>query len=162
MKKMDEELERRKAPKGKAPASAAPPKTDKPKKVEPKVVSKPKAFSAPSAPPPTTSKPNVPSFDYLTASDKPPKNTPVVDSDSDSENENEDDFDPDDPMLAMDAELRAALLAAGDLGSDDEDAEGLEGDDKVDYNLIKHFLESYKSQGGMAGPVGNLLGRLKG
>ncbi|KAM3517394.1 hypothetical protein NHJ13051_009016 [Beauveria bassiana] len=28
----------------------------------------------------------------------------------------------------------------------------------IDYNLVKNFLESFKSQGGMAGPTGNLLG----
>lgn len=73
----------------------------------------------------------------------------------------DDDFDIDDPLLAMDAELRAALIAAGDVDSDDDlDGDGLEGDQAMDYNLIKNFLESYKSQGGMAGPVGNLVGRL--
>ena len=28
-------------------------------------------------------------------------------------------------------------------------------------NLIKDFLESFKSQGGLSGPVGNLAGRLQ-
>lgn len=28
----------------------------------------------------------------------------------------------------------------------------------IDYNLAKNLLESFKSQGGMAGPTGNLLG----
>ena len=57
---------------------------------------------------------------------------------------------------AMEAELRAAL----ETGSDSED------DDKpvpdIDYNLIKNFLESFKSQGGLSGPVSNLAGRLEG
>ncbi|TFY56123.1 hypothetical protein EVJ58_g7833 [Rhodofomes roseus] len=59
---------------------------------------------------------------------------------------------------AMDAELRAALETGqnGDEDSDPEDpGEGL------DYNLIKNFLESFKSQGGLSGPVGNLAGRLQ-
>lgn len=37
-----------------------------------------------------------------------------------------------------------------------DDAEGDEVD--IDYNLAKNLLESFKSQGGMAGPTGNLLG----
>lgn len=82
------------------------------------------------------------------------------------------DLDPssDDPSLdsllsAMDSELHAALLSM-DAGSgsdddgDDDDGEGLDGDQAMDYGLIKNFLESYQAQGGMAGPVGNLLGRL--
>lgn len=53
---------------------------------------------------------------------------------------------------AMEAELKAALE-----GADDEENE----DAGVDYNLIKNFLESFKSQGGLSGPVGNLAGRLQ-
>jgi hypothetical protein len=56
---------------------------------------------------------------------------------------------------AMDAELKTAL----ELDEDDEvdlDAEG-----NVDYNLIKNFLESFKSQAGLSGPVSNLAGRLQ-
>ena len=51
----------------------------------------------------------------------------------------------------MDAELRAALKRE----EDDEVEEA-----GMDYNLIKNFLESFKSQSGLAGPVGNLAGRL--
>ncbi|KAF7306610.1 hypothetical protein MIND_00452400 [Mycena indigotica] len=54
--------------------------------------------------------------------------------------------------LAMDRELRAAL--EGGQGSDDE------GEEPMDYNLIKNFLESFKSQAGLAGPVSTLAGRL--
>ena len=55
---------------------------------------------------------------------------------------------------AMDAELQAALQDSSD---DDEDQ-----DEKtpIDYTLIKNFLESFKSQQGLPGPVGNLVGRL--
>ena len=40
--------------------------------------------------------------------------------------------------------------------------EGDESDDEVDvdYNLAKNLLESFKGQGGMAGPVGNILGMM--
>ncbi|KAI1082656.1 SGT1-domain-containing protein [Whalleya microplaca] len=48
----------------------------------------------------------------------------------------------------------------------DEDGDG-NGDDEsgdeevdVDYNLAKHLLESFKSQAGMAGPAGNILGMM--
>ncbi|KAI0029146.1 SGT1 protein-domain-containing protein [Vararia minispora EC-137] len=59
---------------------------------------------------------------------------------------------------AMEAELRETLE-----GGEDEDEDGfpLGTDSGVDYNLIKNFLESFKSQGGLAGPVSNLAGRLQ-
>lgn len=53
---------------------------------------------------------------------------------------------------AMDAELRATLENA------DEDGDG---EDPMDYGLIKNFLESFKSQAGLSGPVSNLAGRLQ-
>ncbi|KAK2462036.1 hypothetical protein APHAL10511_006499 [Amanita phalloides] len=54
---------------------------------------------------------------------------------------------------AMEAELKASL----ECDEDEEEylAEG------VDYNLIKNFLESFKSQEGLAGPVSSLAGRLQ-
>jgi hypothetical protein len=56
---------------------------------------------------------------------------------------------------AMDAELKAAL-------EHDEDAEvDVSADGGLDYNLIKNFLESFKSQAGLSGPVSNLVGRLQ-
>lgn len=55
---------------------------------------------------------------------------------------------------AMEEELKAMLEKADDV----EDMEGMEAG--MDYNLIKNFLESFKSQGGLSGPVGNLAGRL--
>lgn len=54
--------------------------------------------------------------------------------------------------MAMEAELKAALE-----GADEEDFE----EAGLDYNLIKNFLESFKSQAGLAGPVGNLAGMLQ-
>ena len=59
---------------------------------------------------------------------------------------------------AMDAELRVALETERD-GDDDYGVEDDGG--RLDYNLIKNFLESFKSQGGLSGPVGNLAGRLQ-
>lgn len=60
---------------------------------------------------------------------------------------------------AMDAELKALLEHEGlddDSGEDGEDV-----DPGIDYNLIRNFLESFKSQGGLSGPVSNLAGRLQ-
>ena len=59
---------------------------------------------------------------------------------------------------AMDAELKTLLEREG-LDDSDEDGEGI--DPGIDYNLIKNFLESFKSQGGLSGPVSNLAGRLQ-
>ena len=73
-----------------------------------------------------------------------------------------DDMDEDD-LLAMDRELKAALKSAGvDDVSDDEIEEAgmLDEDGKREYQMMKDFLESYKSQGGSSGVVGNLFGRL--
>ncbi|RSM12915.1 hypothetical protein CEP52_002267 [Fusarium oligoseptatum] len=42
-----------------------------------------------------------------------------------------------------------------DVAEEDEDSEE---DVDIDYNLAKNLLESFKSQAGMAGPTGNLLG----
>lgn len=56
---------------------------------------------------------------------------------------------------AMDAELQG--LMNGDDGDDDDIGSA----GHMDYNLIKNFLESFKSQNGLAGPVGNLVGRLQ-
>ena len=60
---------------------------------------------------------------------------------------------------AMDAELKALLEREGlddDSGDDGEDV-----DPSIDYNLIRNFLESFKSQAGLSGPVSNLAGRLQ-
>ena len=62
-----------------------------------------------------------------------------------------DDEDEDDEA-AMEAELRAVL----------EREEGDSGDEEpMDYAMIRNFLESFKSQAGLAGPVGTLMGRLE-
>lgn len=58
-----------------------------------------------------------------------------------------------DPDLDFEAAMEAELKDV--LGRDDTDL-----NDPVDYNLIKNFLESFKSQEGLSGPVSNLVGRL--
>lgn len=59
----------------------------------------------------------------------------------------------DDIGTAMDAELRATLQDSS--GDEDQDKET-----SIDYTLMKNFLESFKSQQGLPGPVGNLIGRM--
>lgn len=46
--------------------------------------------------------------------------------------------------------------------ADEEDEDEEESDEEldIDFNLAKNLLESFKSQGGMAGPGGNLLGMM--
>ncbi|KAF8649824.1 hypothetical protein AX16_005589 [Volvariella volvacea WC 439] len=61
-----------------------------------------------------------------------------------------------DIVSAMEAELKAALAKDGE---DDDDEDELT--EAPDLNLIKNFLESFKSQAGLSGPVGNLVGRLQ-
>ncbi len=56
---------------------------------------------------------------------------------------------------AMDAELKAALE------HDEDDEVDVSAEGGLDYNLIKNFLESFKSQAGSSGPVSNLVGRLQ-
>jgi hypothetical protein len=67
-----------------------------------------------------------------------------------------------DELEAMDRELREALKGMGDDEGelDMEEAKGLEGDEKREYAMMRDFLESYQSQGGGSGAVGNLFGRL--
>ena len=83
-----------------------------------------------------------------------------------------DDMDEDD-LAAMDRELKAALKSAGvsDLDSDGDEEmdaemrEALEGTSeqgREEYRMMKDFLESYRSQAGQSGVVGNLFGRLGG
>ena len=55
---------------------------------------------------------------------------------------------------AMEAELNE-LLEGGDDGQEDGESGA------VDYQLIKNFLESFKNQAGLSGPVGTLVGRLQ-
>ena len=61
----------------------------------------------------------------------------------------------------MDAELKAALEKDHEVVSSEEDDE-IDDEPPMDYTMIKNFLESFKSQQGMAGPVSGLAGRLNG
>ncbi|KAG1757291.1 SGT1 protein-domain-containing protein [Suillus lakei] len=58
----------------------------------------------------------------------------------------------------MEAEFKAMLEHGG---GDMEELDSGEEEVPMDYNLIKNFLESFKSQAGLSGPVGNLAGRLQ-
>ena len=74
--------------------------------------------------------------------------------------------DDDDIEAAMDAELRAALNLnrppSGDNpNSEDEGDEHGDEEPPMDYTMIRNFLESFKSQAGLAGPVSSLAGRLE-
>ena len=64
-------------------------------------------------------------------------------------------MDTDDIQTIMDAELKDAMEGEG---TDDEVADR---EESIDYGLIKNFLESFKSQAGLPGPVSNLVGRLE-
>ena len=70
-------------------------------------------------------------------------------------------------LAAMDRELKEALKGAGmsDDEADDgelgtEDAKASDGDESREYRMMRDLMESYRSQGGQSGAVGNLFGRL--
>lgn len=69
-----------------------------------------------------------------------------------------------DDIAAMDRELRSVLKGAGidpdDSDDDIEEVGELDLDQKREYEMMRNFLESFKSQGGESGVVGNLFGRL--
>ncbi|WVQ80382.1 hypothetical protein IAT38_002487 [Cryptococcus sp. DSM 104549] len=119
----------------------------------------PAASSKPApAKPPTTAPAPRPSTKKPSSSNALPSETTL------------DDFSEDD-LLAMDRELREVLKGAGvdPDAFDDEDEDGepeeageLEGEQRREYEMMRDFLESYKSQGGGSGVVGNLFGRLGG
>ncbi|WWC58275.1 uncharacterized protein I303_100813 [Kwoniella dejecticola CBS 10117] len=140
MRAMDDELSKNRN-KGKNQAPSSKPKFN------PKVKSKPK--------PKQTTKRKVSS----NKSSNDGNGLPPLPTEEDLEAMDEDD------LLAMDRELKAALKNAGisDDESDDELHEGVKElgeDDKREYEMMKHFLESYRSQSGQSGVVGNLFGRL--
>ncbi|KAG2077012.1 SGT1-domain-containing protein [Suillus decipiens] len=69
----------------------------------------------------------------------------------------EGDEDPD-----IETQMRAELKAMLEYGGGDmEELDSGEEEMPMDYNLIKNFLESFKNQAGLSGPVGNLAGRLQ-
>lgn len=91
-------------------------------------------------------------------------NLPIVDPEtpgkgiSQSKLRDEDGEEDLDIETQMEAELKAMLeCGRGDM----EELDSGEEEVPMDYNLIKNFLESFKSQAGLSGPVGNLAGRLQ-
>ena len=64
--------------------------------------------------------------------------------------DDEEEGDDTDDMAALDAELAAALKGGAAPG----------GEGGMDYQMISNFLESFKAQNGLAGPVSNVFSRL--
>jgi hypothetical protein len=85
---------------------------------------------------------------------------PIVDPETPDKSElmDEDGEEDLDIEAQMEAELKAMLQHGG---GDMEELDSGEEEVPMDYNLIKNFLESFKSQAGLSGPVGNLAGRLQ-
>ncbi|GAP89832.1 putative protein SGT1 [Rosellinia necatrix] len=59
---------------------------------------------------------------------------------------------------ALDSKETAAIQNRGKGGVEHEGDESGDEEVDIDYNLAKNLLESFKSQAGLAGPAGNLLG----
>jgi len=121
-------------------------------------------------------------FSNITLEKDKDNDNDIVMDDEEELSSDENDIAAMEAMEAMDRELRQNLVVdpddsddeAFDLGSSSGGGGGsgvlpgmdpdsiLRGAEKVkmDYTLIKNFLESYKSQEGRSGPVGNVAGRL--
>ncbi|KAM0788022.1 hypothetical protein ACM66B_006221 [Microbotryomycetes sp. NB124-2] len=94
----------------------------------------------------------------------------VVVQDDGVDEEEEEDAETKAALEQMDAELASLLKSAKDAGMDLDDEDDadvnlneLGGDEEMsssDLNLVKNFLQSFQSQGGFAGPAGNLAGRM--
>ena len=67
-----------------------------------------------------------------------------------------------DPTPKKIAALKAKPSITKDRDQSKEDDDSEKGDDElnIDFNLAKNLLESFKSQGGLAGPGGNILGMM--
>ncbi|KAF5356294.1 hypothetical protein D9756_004198 [Leucocoprinus leucothites] len=98
-----------------------------------------------------------PAQDEISKTAMPP---PKVDKGKGKEKEKMYVGEDEDIEAAMEAELKAAL-ERGDDDDDDGFGDELGEGEAMDYNMIKNFLESFKSQGGLSGPVSNLAGRLQ-
>ncbi|KAG5758881.1 hypothetical protein H9Q72_012986 [Fusarium xylarioides] len=59
-----------------------------------------------------------------------------------------------------DATQKEGENSLADIKEEEEGEENSDDEVDIDYNLAKNLLESFKSQAGMAGPTGNLLGML--
>ncbi|TFK23090.1 SGT1-domain-containing protein [Coprinopsis marcescibilis] len=69
------------------------------------------------------------------------------------------DIEEEDSLQDIEAAIAEELKNALERDDSDEEMGGV--DDPADYNLIKNFLESFKGQAGLSGPVSNLAGRLQ-
>jgi hypothetical protein len=175
---------------GKEPASQGPSATRFFDEI-PKLVTTPRAPRLPRTGPRPNTNPELDSFDaVMEAMEKelerlksgaveiPPKAPPALSRTEDKStmpkgkgkavapqiivDDNEGDEDEDmEVEQQMDAELKAALNKDHEVVSSEEDDE-IDDEAPMDYTMIKNFLESFKSQQGMAGPVSGLAGRLHG
>ncbi|GAA5894669.1 uncharacterized protein JCM6883_002171 [Sporobolomyces salmoneus] len=97
-----------------------------------------------SGPRPTTSGSSTSAAKPSSSSSSSHKVTIETLSDSDDQEDEDEDVE------QMDHELQQMLK---DMGGEGDGG-------TLDYNLVKNFLDSFQSQGGFAGPAGNLSGRL--
>ncbi|KAI0798308.1 SGT1-domain-containing protein [Xylaria sp. FL0064] len=100
-------------------------------------------------------------------------------AEEDEDEEMEDDNDNEEDIRRLAAQMEAELKGLGALKLDakpegvklldsneraapnrEVDEESCEEDIDIDYNLAKNLLESFKSQAGLAGPAGNLMGMM--
>ncbi|KAG0041459.1 hypothetical protein BGZ83_001770 [Gryganskiella cystojenkinii] len=73
----------------------------------------------------------------------------------------DEDEDEDDEEEEISSHARVSAISPDDeLGDEIDDDEDVEEIVDIDMNLAKNLLESFKSQGGLPGPGGNLLSRL--
>ncbi|GJJ68141.1 hypothetical protein EMPS_00487 [Entomortierella parvispora] len=85
-----------------------------------------------------------------------PASMAFADDEDEDEDENEDDGD-----MAVNSGARISAISPEDeLGDEIDDDDDVEEVVDIDMNLAKNLLESFKSQGGLPGPGGNLLSRL--
>jgi hypothetical protein len=108
----------------------------------------------------------------------------VVDDDGSDESDLSEDDDEESAVRKVMAKMEAELNEAGALdlnptprklaalkgkqsaeagtqdGEYESDKEGSDDEVDIDFNLAKNLLESFKSQGGLAGPGGNMLGMM--
>ncbi|GAA5894767.1 uncharacterized protein JCM6883_002201 [Sporobolomyces salmoneus] len=97
-----------------------------------------------SGPRPTTSGSSTSAAKPSSSSSSSNKVTIETLSDSDDQDDGDEDVE------QMDHELQQMFK---DMGGEGDGG-------TLDYNLVKNFLDSFQSQGGFAGPAGNLSGRL--
>ncbi len=89
---------------------------------------------------------------------KSPQNMPSAGTEKDTKGKGKavsfEEDDKSDSDSDVEEALRAELNGALEQGEDEETEK------PADYSMMLNFLESFKSQGGLPGPVGNLAGML--